>query len=287
MLSSSAVKVQELVDADRGAKNLKIINNTPYVSEIILSLSSYGFNVRYGNNTSIKQELDTASENNPFLEKPEVIIGPMAVLGTISETQKRILKNTLSETLSEDFRVVSNERFEEAQEQAFQELDYEECTEDQCIMLIQEMLQVEYFYKLEIIKENDNYQLSLQVNTLDGKLTKNSFCEKCNSISLTKTVTNLSTKLIDSLKENKVLKIHKSKIKENIVQEKWGIDLSTSDHPYQCALTEYNIHNFTLTLFDLNSNQIVLVLKQTGSDGPCTTIKPVFDTLASKLSEVW
>ena len=133
MLSSSAVKVQELVDADRGAKNLKIINNTPYVSEIILSLSSYGFNVRYGNNTSIKQELDTATENNLFLEKPEVIIGPMAVLGTISETQKRILKNTLSETLSEDFRVVSNERFEEAQEQAFQELDYEECTEDQCI----------------------------------------------------------------------------------------------------------------------------------------------------------
>ena len=93
--------------------------------------------------------------------------------------------------------------------------------------------------------------------------------------------------MIDLLKENKVIEQRNKKILSKVNQSKWGIDLSISDHPYQCVLTEYNIHNFTLTLINLNSNQINLVLKQTGSDGPCTTIKLVFDTLAKNLSEIW
>ena len=41
--------------------------------------------------------------------------------------------------------------YEKAETEAFEQLDYEECTEAQCIVLIQELLQAEYFFKFEII----------------------------------------------------------------------------------------------------------------------------------------
>ena len=36
-------------------------------------------------------------------------------------------------------------------EKAFEELDYEECTEEQCIMKIQELLQVDNAIKMELV----------------------------------------------------------------------------------------------------------------------------------------
>ena len=69
-------------------------------------------------------------------ERPESIVIPVSSLGDVSDTRKKILQNTLEDELKEHFMLISQERFEEAQEKAFEELDYEECTEDQCIMMI-------------------------------------------------------------------------------------------------------------------------------------------------------
>lgn len=55
----------------------------------------------------------------------------------------------------------------------------------------------------------------------------------------------------------------------------------------KCAFTDFDIHYFTLMLTDIYTNQIVLVLKQKGSDGPCTTVEPVFGTLAKALGQNW
>ena len=81
-------------------------------------------------------------------EKPEAIVVPVAILGEVSEIRRKILQNTLNEATSSKLRIIPQDRFEKAQEEAFQELDYEECTEDQCIMLIQEMLQVEHLFSV-------------------------------------------------------------------------------------------------------------------------------------------
>ena len=59
---------------------------------------------------------------SPTEKKPESVIAPIGVLGAVSEVRKKILQNTLNEAVSEVFRVVPQERFEEAQEKAFQEL---------------------------------------------------------------------------------------------------------------------------------------------------------------------
>ena len=74
-------------------------------------------------------------------QRPETIIIPVSSMGDVSDTRKQILQNTLENELKTHFRLVPQQRFEEVQEKVFEELEYQECTEDQCIMMIQEMLQ--------------------------------------------------------------------------------------------------------------------------------------------------
>ena len=107
-------------------------------------------------------------------EKPQTIIVPTGSLGDISETRIMILEKTLESTLDDYFDIIPNQLFEEAQEKAFEELDYDECTEDQCIMMIQEMLQVENSFQLVVISEEDDTQISLTWNDLDKKRVRKS-----------------------------------------------------------------------------------------------------------------
>ena len=102
-------------------------------------------------------------------ERPETIIIPVSSMGDVSDTRKQILHNTLTNELKKHFRIVPQQKFEEVQEKVFEELEYEECTEDQCIMMIQEMLQVENVFHLQVIGEGSDTQLSLGWRTLDEK----------------------------------------------------------------------------------------------------------------------
>ena len=104
-------------------------------------------------------------------ERPETIIIPVSSLGDVSEVRKQILQNTLEDELKTHFRLVPQQRFEEVQEKVFEELEYQEYTEDQCNMMIQEMLQVE------------NVLITLQSLTI---LLKNPQSDDMHSVSLTK-----------------------------------------------------------------------------------------------------
>lgn len=73
----------------------------------------------------------------------------------------------------------------------------------------------------------------------------------------------------------------------NEASTRWAVSVKTQGTGLLCAFTEFSVYNFTLTLTDIANNEVVMVLKQKGSDGPCTTIKPVFETLATALSENW
>ena len=64
-------------------------------------------------------------------------------MGDFSDSRKQIIQNSLSQELTKYFRLVPQDKFGEAQEKVFEELEYEECTEDPCIMSIQEILQYE------------------------------------------------------------------------------------------------------------------------------------------------
>ena len=128
-------------------------------------------------------------------EKPQTIVVPTGSLGEISEVRKKMLEMTLISNLDDHFDIVPKDLFEEAQEKAFEELEYEECTEDQCIMLIQEMLQVENVFNLQIIAEENNTQLSLTWRTLDEKRKVTDVCKGCDTFELNERI----GKLIDRI----------------------------------------------------------------------------------------
>ena len=72
-------------------------------------------------------------------ERPETIIIPVSGIGDVSKTRKLILQNTLTDELKKHFRIVPQEKYKQVLEQVFEELEYEECTEDTCIMRVQEI----------------------------------------------------------------------------------------------------------------------------------------------------
>ena len=102
--------------------------------------------------------------------KPQTIIIPTGSLGEMSEARIKILEKTLESKLDDYFAIVPKELFEEAQEQAFEELDYDECTEDQCIMKIKELLQVENAFKMDLIIDEGDTQISITWNDQENFL---------------------------------------------------------------------------------------------------------------------
>jgi hypothetical protein len=81
-------------------------------------------------------------------------------------------------------------------EQVFEELEYEECSEDTCIMRVQEMLQVENVFNLQIIGEGKDSQLNLKWITLDEKKNETDVCLGCGTFQLNDKVRGLVEKLV-------------------------------------------------------------------------------------------
>jgi len=71
-------------------------------------------------------------------EKKTAALAPLGSMGDLDEIQKRVIFNTLQESLSKYFILSSQKMYEKAEEEAFQQMDANECTEDQCIAIIQE-----------------------------------------------------------------------------------------------------------------------------------------------------
>ena len=148
-------------------------------------------------------------------ERPETIIVPVSSMGDVSDTRKQILQNTLTDELKKYFRIVPQEKYEQVLEQVFEELEYEECSEDTCIMRVQEMLQVENVFNLQIIGEGKDSQLNLKWITLDEKKNEEDYCEGCGTGELRKMIEGLVEKLVGGKKvftdEPVVQKIEKDK----------------------------------------------------------------------------
>ena len=129
-------------------------------------------------------------------ERPETIVIPVSSLGDVSDTRKQILQNTLEDELKTHFRLVPQEKYEEVLEKVFEELDYQECSEDVCIMRVQEMLQVENVFHLQVIGEGQDTQLSLSWRTLEEKRKEEEFCEGCGTGQLRKMIDELVEKIV-------------------------------------------------------------------------------------------
>jgi hypothetical protein len=129
-------------------------------------------------------------------KRPETIIIPVSSLGNVPEVRKQILQNTLTDELKKYFRIVPQEKYEQVLEQVFEELEYEECSEDTCIMMVQEMLQVENVFNLQVLVEGKDTQLNLTWRTLDEKKNETDVCLGCGTFQLNDKVRGLVEKLV-------------------------------------------------------------------------------------------
>ena len=114
----------------------------------------------------------------------------------MSEARIKILEKTLESKLDDHFAIVPKESFEEAQEQAFQEMDSDECTEDQCILMIKEILQIENAFKMDLISEDGDTQISITWNDQDQKRVEEDYCEGCKTKGLRLMIGGLVEKLV-------------------------------------------------------------------------------------------
>jgi len=113
-------------------------------------------------------------------DKMPAALAPVGALGEFSKMEKQIIFNSLQESLSTYYLLASQKSFEAAQEKAFEELDYEECTEDQCFALIQQILQIDNLFLFSMTREGKFNQLSLTRVDLDSqRLVRTAFCDDC------------------------------------------------------------------------------------------------------------
>ena len=157
-------------------------------------------------------------------ERPQSIVIPISSIGEVSETRKQILQNTLTQELSKHFQILPQDQFERVQEKVFQELEYDECTEDQCIVRIQEVLQIENVFNLQVIGEGGDTQLNLKWMNLDEKKNVTDFCENCKTKKLIKSTIVIVNKLLENKNRQddvnkKVVKqtLHDDKSKDNVL----------------------------------------------------------------------
>ena len=165
-------------------------------------------------------------------ERPETIIIPVSSLGNVHEVRKQILQNTLTDELKKYFRIVPQEKYEQVLEQVFEELEYEECSEDTCIMMVQEMLQVENVFNLQVLGEDKDTQLNLTWRTLDEKRNEEDYCEGCGTFQLNDKVMGLVEKLVGEKEIEPVVverpvvvetpKVVQKVVKEPVVQRTEG-----------------------------------------------------------------
>jgi len=173
-------------------------------------------------------------------EKPFAAVAPVSFLGKISVVKRQIIFNRFQEKLSEYYSLISQKQFQEAQEKAYESLESEECSEEQCIRKIQEYLQVENLFILQILSEEGDTQLSLTLVTLDTKSIKTDYCEQCRTLVLNQRIVALVKKFIPGKDEEATSPpIVQSTPSPEINEKKPIVKQITPNADYQTCAKEY------------------------------------------------
>ena len=134
-------------------------------------------------------------------ERPRAALAPVGVLN-VPTAQQLILFNHLQYRLSTRYDLVSPKDFASAQDVVFASLTAEECTEENCIRLIQELLQVEDYFHLQLVRSGQDTQLTLTVVDLDKRQVRSDYCENCDQRELNQRLDILITSLLPQVEND-------------------------------------------------------------------------------------
>ena len=54
-----------------------------------------------------------------------------------------------------------------------------------------------------------------------------------------------------------------------------------------CAFTNNIVYDFTITLIDIDTNEMINAYKQRAPDGNFTTLTPIYELYAKYLNSIW
>jgi len=135
---------------------------------------------------------------------------------------------------------------------------------------------------------SDSQMKSTNTNTgivLDGKIKEIIFLNehKINS-KLTIELINLGIKVKPFTSQQKVTeKNSNSEVEYNEAATRYGLIIE-SDYKQDCVFTSNQNNDFTFTLVDIATNDIVNIYQKMGPNGKCPPLTPIYETYAKHLS---
>ena len=112
--------------------------------------------------------------------KESAALLPVSFLG-LPQTQAQFLLNRLQERLSTEFTLVAQSEVADAFDRAVKALPGAECTEENCLALLQQYLKVSLVFNLQVVHDKDAglTQLSLSLTEGRRRTVRTELCESC------------------------------------------------------------------------------------------------------------
>ena len=128
---------------------------------------------------------------------PAAALLPLSSMG-MEPAQSQILFNQLLARLSEDYALVSQAEVDDALQKAFSTLKGEQCTEENCLVLLQEYLRLDLVFNLQIILDRQTRLTQLTLTAINQKrrFIKTEKCDGCDLNGLLNSLDRVTDRLL-------------------------------------------------------------------------------------------
>ena len=116
--------------------------------------------------------------------KPTAMLLPIYFVDLDKKSLQGSLNNFVKTELSNYYDLKSEKEVEQARDAAVDQISSENCTEEACVKVMGELLDVEYTFSLEIIDTGEGWDLSVVRQDMEGVTSRRN--ELCNDCSLSK-----------------------------------------------------------------------------------------------------
>jgi len=116
--------------------------------------------------------------------QPTAMLLPIYFVDLDKKSLQGSLNNFVKTELSNYYDLKSEKEIEQARDAAVDQISSENCTEEACVKVMGELLDVEYTFSLEIIDTGEGWDLSVVRQDMDGVTSRRN--ELCNDCSLSK-----------------------------------------------------------------------------------------------------
>ena len=128
--------------------------------------------------------------------KPTAMLLPIYFVDLDKKGLQGSLNNHVQTELSAYYELKSEKEIEQARDAAIDKLSSENCTEEACVKVMGEMLDVEYTFSLEVIDTGEGWDLTAVRQDLDGVSSRrNELCKNCSLSKARKSLSGMLTAL--------------------------------------------------------------------------------------------